>query len=202
LRVHCALANKLIFLCKIVQAYVAYLAPELRDFYTDKFTRVLAHSRKINRERKGGRGGDKKNTGKVDPVAYASSNLLKASNALHEVFAEFIQRSSSFPRQTVARKPMYSLLNLPPPEHGRQPNMSTFCVDEHGHFISIFLRGMEADLIIFYSLLHGCSEMLWDSTILALLIVYCTDRAIVSFRRHFGKVNLMAKTMVDAKFLV
>ena len=183
-----------------IVSFVGYLSPEMRAHYSDKFSRVLAHSRKEKRREKPKNIEDHKQ--KVKPLVYDTPGVIKASNVLHDFFQAFIERSHDFPRQTVKRSPMRSLLNLPPPEHGQRKNVSTFCEDENSHFVGAVLRGMEFDLIIFYSLLHGVCDMLWGSTILSLLLVYITDRMIVSFRKHFGKVNLAAKTMVDYKFLV
>ncbi|XP_012554486.2 meckelin isoform X1 [Hydra vulgaris] len=80
---------------------------------------------------------------------------------------------------------------------------SIFYNDERRVFTEVLLYGQEWNLLLFTLLFYLVVDWLSGyNTILAVVLSYFIDSAIVSVRHTFGKKNLARKTMVDQRFLI
>jgi meckelin len=189
---------------------VVYISRGIRDEYDEHYTQILKDSwqKRAARPRavEDGGSGRERNTFR-ESETYASETLLKATNHLQvflkNIFGRNAAASDLNPVKQIKRSWLASRFNLPPPERAdpEGADISYMCEDEYDHFTSVFLRGMEYDLVIVYALLHACCDLIWSSTALSLLIVYAADRVIQALRKLFGKRNLAAKTLVDFRFI-
>lgn len=78
---------------------------------------------------------------------------------------------------------------------------SIFYDDSWYGFTSIFLTGMEIDLILLYGLTFASVDIAFNSTFAAMLVVSLMHRSILWFRHYFGEKNLALKALIDDRFL-
>mmetsp|Transcript_41209 Transcript_41209/g.66976 ORF Transcript_41209/g.66976 Transcript_41209/m.66976 type:complete len:1079 (+) Transcript_41209:88-3324(+) len=84
----------------------------------------------------------------------------------------------------------------------RGPPMSIFYHDSTNKFNSVFLMGIERQIITFLFLLHAVMDLSFDNTLASVLVVGASNLIIENVRVHFGKDNLSKKTMLHERFFL
>ena len=201
-----------------IDTWIIYTSKKLRLKYDHEYNELVAHQMlaKQQIERRRGIGGysrkdevqrrARQQRGKNlynNSSSNTNDHIIKANLKLDKFLQDFVSNhNSKYPRNIEHRSTFEDRLNIPPISHTSTSRTSLFYPDLSLSFINATLMGIEYELIIFYALLHGVCDLLWNNSIVSLLVVYIVDRFIVFSRRHWGKINISKKTLVDYRFLI
>ncbi len=137
-----------------------------------------------------------------DSESLISATLLRASASLNLWLTAFINREPQFPfpYDFAVHDPLRRILGLPVALPPQAP--CTLFADPNYRFTSVLLCGIETDLILFLVQLFALCNILFESILVATLVCFVVDRALVAFRAHWGQSNIAKKTLLDDRFLI
>jgi len=203
--------------------YEMYLTAAWRNAYDDLYTRLL-HKQTLHAQRaaRAAARGNIDTRGDIELAARSramdldasglhgadsahllvSSTLLRANASLNIWLCSFIQREPSFPfpYEFGQVDPGRRLLGLPIALPPGSP--ATFVEDRDFAFTEVLLCGIEGDLILLLVLLYALCSVLFQSSLVAILVCFIVDRLLVAARSYLGQINISRKTLLDERFLI
>ncbi|GAB5353570.1 hypothetical protein AAMO2058_000047000 [Amorphochlora amoebiformis] len=78
--------------------------------------------------------------------------------------------------------------------------VSVFYHDSNRKFRSVFLIGIEFEIVSFLMLLHAVIDLAFQNTTVSVLVVAAVNYLLVHIRQHFGRDNLSKKTLLHERF--
>lgn len=79
---------------------------------------------------------------------------------------------------------------------------SVFLSETVTSFTSTMLYGVEYELLLTYFFIYFLVDLALASPLYALLITYAVDLLVRNARYYYGRAEVSAKAMLDARFLV
>eukprot|EP00474_Spongospora_subterranea_P003737 CRZ04195.1 hypothetical protein [Spongospora subterranea] len=127
--------------------------------------------------------------------------LAKASAKLNRFLCSFIDRNSStYSWAESERTFTQRVLDIPPAI--RQSNMTLFYDDPNYKFTSLFLVGIEYQIVTFLAALYAVCDITFSNTFVSIMVVYAANQTLSYVRHHWGQINISKKTLVDERFLI
>ena len=127
----------------------------------------------------------------------------KAEESLNRLWIDFIDKTSTLHKwMFVQRNGFSSWLDIGGSRVASSENSSMFCEDSRKHVESLLLYGIEYNLLIFYTITLCMFENAFNSTLVAVCVVYAFDYFIMAARRKFGRVNTAKKALLEDRYIL
>lgn len=195
--------------------------------YKNHLRRNLLHSQELRRDLKRAteaRGRDlemdEKKMGDTDARfrdldEEINAKLMEVSNHFNTFLKNFVMGNDPvYSWREATPGFLFRTLGLPPSIESKEDNdgqnvtsvagnsASLFYHDSERSYTSLFLMGIEPQLLTFLMMLHAVTDIAFSSTPVSLLVVLGANMVLEYIRMHFGKDNIAKKTMLHARFFL
>jgi meckelin len=187
-----------------------YCSTEFKAHYDSEYTALL-NRQLINRQRLAGNSTNIRSTaaeelrsrsgGDLELDNQIAERLIKANASLNAFLCSFIDRNlPAYPYDFSEQSYWRKLLQLP--VFIPQASSNLFFDDADFLFTRTTLMGIEWDLSMMLILLYSLCDYAFSNQLVAVLVCYLVDLAIVAIRGYYGRINISRKSLIDERFLI